>query len=355
VMAPALTVMANRVELAIPAVPSACCVVHLGEALCTLPPLALADPNDATQAAALAEEPRELAHDARIVALAHAAESGLLLAVSEDDALTLWDTSTGGRLLQAAAPPSTKLAACAPSGRFVALAGEGPGAQVRRICGSDCEDVGVAELAPEGACAAALALSDDLLAVGTEGGVLLFSIPQLQPLADFRCGGAVRAVAFSQDGALLAGSFAGVEGDGPQAQTAVWRVSQTSRGCSYLGGALSNDAAQGLSFSPDGEMLAISGGTSGVHLVRIGEQLEPAQSFRTSSAATSIAWSPDGQRLVSGEDARASLWDAASGRLLRRLPPERGRVACVSCAARDARVVCAELGGAVVRVCSFEA
>lgn len=53
----------------------------------------------APEAAALAEEPRELAHDARIVALAHAAESGLLLAVSEDDALTLWDTSTGGRLL----------------------------------------------------------------------------------------------------------------------------------------------------------------------------------------------------------------------------------------------------------------
>src|SRR5262249_59766232 len=68
-----------------------------------------------------------------------------------------------------------------------------------------------------------------------------------------------------------------------------------------------------VAWSPDGKMLAISGMSQGIKLVKIGDKGEVWR-YRTMGANASakgpIAWSPNGKLLANGSnDSKVILWD----------------------------------------------
>jgi WD40 repeat protein/tRNA A-37 threonylcarbamoyl transferase component Bud32 len=81
-----------------------------------------------------------------------------------------------------------------------------------------------------------------------------------------------------------------------------------------------NDESSGLAFSPDGNKIASANGVGvgrrgdvQVWDVQTGQELHRLRGHE--SAGTSVVWSPDGKRLLSGgEDKTARVWDATTGK-----------------------------------------
>jgi RNA polymerase sigma factor (sigma-70 family) len=70
--------------------------------------------------------------------------------------------------------------------------------------------------------------------------------------------------------------------------------------------------------------------------------------FRHGSTVTGLAFTPDGKALISGSyDKTLRVWDAATGRELRRLPPFRGSLSCLSMPADGRTVAACEYTGEV--------
>ncbi|MCI0463691.1 MAG: sigma-70 family RNA polymerase sigma factor [Gemmataceae bacterium] len=132
-----------------------------------------------------------------------------------------------------------------------------------------------------------------------------------------RHGGHVGCVVYSPDGKLLA------SGGGDHA-VRLWEA-DTGKPVRHLLG--HTDRPGGIAFSPDGKLLA-SGGTNDRTIilweVATGREL---RRLKTPESVTSVRFSPDGKRLVSGSwDKAIHLWEVATGRHLRRFDGHDQRV-----------------------------
>jgi RNA polymerase sigma factor (sigma-70 family) len=139
-----------------------------------------------------------------------------------------------------------------------------------------------------------------------------------------RHGARVLCVAYSPDGTILA------SGGGDHA-VRLWDA-RTGKALRELRGHL--DGTSGLAFSPDGKTL-ISGGTFDC-TIRLWEVATGKELWRVKAPnafphgePTSLRFSPDGQTVVSGSW-DICLWDAATGKELRRFDGHRGRVLTVA-------------------------
>ncbi len=175
-----------------------------------------------------------------------------------------------------------------------------------------------------------------LIAVGLKNGGIAFRdaqtfMPSGAPLRE--TGGEVQALAFSPDGATLAG----VSSSG---MTTLWDVSSRSlRHEPFYAGL---DAS--IAFSPDGKTLATSGSGGGVAFwdVETGESSGRIGGFGRSR---DVAFSADGERVAFAEDGsgfpRAQVWDVA----------KRSRIAEVSGGDEgDAQAVALSPDGRIVAV-----
>ncbi len=84
------------------------------------------------------------------------------------------------------------------------------------------------------------------------------------------------------------------------------------------------DAITGVAISPDGEIIVASSSKWIYRWNRSGEKLPKLDSGRHAPATTCLALSPDGQYLVAGNSTFPSVWDFETGKLIWRLPLNRG-------------------------------
>ena len=142
---------------------------------------------------------------------------------------------------------------------------------------------------------------------------------ELDPLADPR--GRLDALAVNAQGTLVAAP----EHGGPNGRIRLWTMASREP-CGELPAPVGGPQTC-VAFDPDGARLAAGGPTvsSTVQIWDVAARKEIAQCRGHKQKITSVAWSPDGKRLVSSsDDGTVRVWEPISGRLLLTLRGHKG-------------------------------
>ena len=283
----------------------------------------------------------------------------LLTSASARGPVVLWDRWTGEQLrtLQPSGERATSIA-FSPDGLTVALGGsdgtatvwdvaagalrrslEGP---TRRTYIQEFESSGHWLTRTPSTSAIAFQPGGDLLAVGYDDHTIrLWNLATREPPRELwphpGWGGIGTALAFSPDGSLLASTGGPEEGPGDEAlpQVTLWDV-RTAGVVGRLGRGRAR--GQALAFAPDGQRLAVGAEDAGITVYDVPEgrraRVLPGRStWPRREQLHGAAFSPDGRLLaVASGDATVVLWNAHTGRLEQRL---RGHAAAVRAVAFD--------------------
>jgi WD40 repeat protein len=223
-------------------------------------------------------------HTADLMAIAWSPDGKRLITGAEDNTARIWDASTGRELF---------------------------------VLGGNTKQIFCVAFSPDGALAATASF---------DGRVRLWDAATGREVASMLAQGgkSVESVAFSPDGRLLAA--------GGEAYTVtIWDVA-TRRQVATLRGHI--DWVNALAFSPDGRVLATAGSylDSTVKLWEVGTWREVTTLLEDAGTrANRLAFSPDGKRLVAGEDTSGvRVWDLTTGQELATLTGHVGRVHAIS-------------------------
>ena len=278
--------------------------------------------------AATGKPARQLSGHADAVKSLVFSRDGSLISGGFDGQIRIWDTQTGrtARLLAGYTSPVNAIA-LSNDGKLLASANEDWTLTLWRLTESQQPQ----RLTGHTNIATAVAFSPDgqMLASGSvDYEIRLWRADTGRELRKFVAHkGLVSTVAFSPDGKTLAsGCFY-------ENEIKLWDVA-TGRALRTLTGH-SGDVNR-VAFSPDGRVLASASNDGTVRLwdAKTGAMLRAltAEKLKTGNAEmddprpnsiNSLAFSPDGKTIASG-GAEFNLWDAATGRLMRKLTPQTG-------------------------------
>lgn len=233
--------------------------------------------------------------------------------------LESWDLSRGPEQLPAPGRLGERLfygyggVAISPDGRYAASGGFGQYLRLWDLLTS----LQIQKLSPAATCAAWSADGKLLLAGATDGRLHLWKVPAdlargpWPPPRSAPGNGPVNAVAFALDGKGVAGADSkGIVWTG-RTDTDSLTLQPWLQSFPFL-------AFQGLAISPDGKTLACGGAAKKVYLGEWGAAPGTPGELNgppLQAACTSVAFSPDGKRLVvADQSGRLNLWDAETRR-----------------------------------------
>jgi WD40 repeat protein/tRNA A-37 threonylcarbamoyl transferase component Bud32 len=126
--------------------------------------------------------------------------------------------------------------------------------------------------------------------------------------------------------------------NGFQGKAGAIRIFRTADGSELLRIDPKADLIFCVASSPDGKSVACSGDTlSGTGFIKVFDTVSGKELFSITGirdAVRSVAYSPDGQRLASaGDDGMVQLWDAMSGKLIRKIADRDSSIRAVSAVA----------------------
>lgn len=259
-------------------------------------------------------------HDAEITGLAFTPDSRRIYTAGDDRTVRVWDVTSGkqigdpwqhdGYIWDIALSPDGRVLAVAVAGDgciLETLGGDGYGASERRLLQTDSVSVHALAFSPDGA----------LLAGGCyDGDVRVWHVGTAQ---ESRClkghFDPVNAVTFSPDGRLLM--------SGSNDRTVrIWRVADGEETLCMTG---QDGDVCAVAFLPDGQSVLIGGDDFVIRhcCPRTGRELGRLEGHDERCAA--FALSPDGRRLMVGHGAwYAALWDLGSRSRIRDFPRHEG-------------------------------
>lgn len=278
-------------------------------------------------------------HDQTIYSLAWMPDSAALIALDSDGRLVRWQVSApdAPQVISASTAPTAGLA-IAPDGSSIATGAKGGGLALYSTAGAQSRSVGAGPVST-------VAFSRDsqvvYLASQTDHSIVGIDAISGRTVATFKGhSGTVNALTTTPDGRRLLSAA----GDGV---TRVWDAA--------TGRALATMTAEGVAafwsvaVSADGAQVASAGNGRTIGLWRLDTfapvQADPESGHRDS--VISLAWSPDGEWLASGDAAgRIFIRRASDGSIARRLGTYRARIEALAYAPSGATLLSAADGEA---------
>ncbi len=270
-------------------------------------------------------------HEVAVTGVAFSPDGSTILSGAVDNTIILWDASSGSQLRRYTGHGDrvTRVVFAPDGARFASASQDNSviiwdvsSGEIQHRLGGHRAPVGVQSVAfsPDGqaiASASCAALNERSLCV--LGELIVWDVTTGNPLRQFVGHvGAIQSVDFSPDGQTLVSGGCGL-GDGlncTQGEVILWNA-YTGEELRTLQG--HQGTVRSVAFSPDGTRI-ISGSADGTVLlwnVTDGIQLQRYEGH--TAAVEEVEFSPDGRRIASGSaDGTTTLWDVASATLLRR-------------------------------------
>jgi WD40 repeat protein len=256
-------------------------------------------------------------HKNTIRAATFSTDGGGILSASSDWTLRLWDVSTGKLLSNTEASGRLASAVFSPTGRSMLVGTEENGIELRDVAtgrilltfGSPLTPVVAVAFSADGSTVVS-ANSDNILKVWDAAtGRLQYT---------FKASKAVTSVAFSPDSRELVAVSTGSEDPPWPDKLALWDVAS--------GKLLRNSEqdmgfASSVAFSPDGRRLLTGGAYETNESLNLWDTAtgKLLRAFKTKDGVFSVAFSPDGRKVVSAGGRAIDLWNADTGNKLRTL------------------------------------